>query len=106
MGMAMNTFLLTRPSRDVTGGIFKWNLMYQISTHTPLAGRDLIAAAVMPTSEISTHTPLAGRDKKPRNRFNTFIAISTHTPLAGRDLTADNVKIRQKNFYSHAPRGT
>ena len=62
----------------------------------------------MPNSQkwnnISTHTPLAGRDK---NEIVHFIAliISTHTPLAGRDL--DNLKLGYggTNFYSHAPRG-
>ena len=33
-------FLLTRPSRDVTEGIFRLLMKYCISTHTPLAGRD------------------------------------------------------------------
>ena len=34
--------------------------------------------------DISTHTPLAGRDKWRRYK-NGMINISTHTPLAGRD---------------------
>ena len=34
-----------------------------ISTHTPLAGRDLTFFFSLPVIHISTHTPLAGRDK-------------------------------------------
>ena len=33
-----------------------------ISTHTPLAGRDLDEMSEETDEEISTHTPLAGRD--------------------------------------------
>ncbi len=34
-------FLLTRPSRDVTIGRKRYEKVITISTHTPLAGRDL-----------------------------------------------------------------
>ena len=37
-----NQFLLTRPLRDVTYGTFDWKTWTMISTHTPLAGRDMI----------------------------------------------------------------
>ena len=56
-------FLLTRPSRDVTNDIrFDFVLLFCISTHTSLAGRD---RTLLPSSmwyTISTHTSLAGRD--------------------------------------------
>ena len=39
-----------------------WNLYSNISTHTPLAGRDAYSAAQHFIVGISTHTPLAGRD--------------------------------------------
>ena len=38
-----------------------------------------------PSTEISTHTPLAGRDVGDQNKKRAD-GISTHTPLAGRDL--------------------
>ena len=76
-------FLLTRPSRDVTG-------ICPIKYRVP---------------EISTHTPLAGRDKKPTVDIPLLI-ISTHTPLAGRDEKLQDTISDQGNFYSHAPRGT
>ena len=34
-----------------------------ISTHTPLAGRDVLCAMKDLENAISTHTPLAGRDR-------------------------------------------
>ena len=83
----------------------------QISTHTPLAGRDFYKASeITPeykflltrpsrgattatdsrgrTVTISTHTPLAGRDNG-KSFPVTLTKISTHTPLAGRDYLRD-----------------
>ena len=64
LGTCSNIFLLTRPLRDVTG--IKLNLtgVCRISTHTPLAGRDLNLFQLILAQVISTHTPLAGRDGK------------------------------------------
>ena len=39
-GNTYSVFLLTRPLRDVTGHEFKDLRHTEISTHTPLAGRD------------------------------------------------------------------
>ena len=55
--------------------------------------------------QISTHTPLAGRDDIILNGVYDA-EISTHTPLAGRDPCPLAFGIRIINFYSHAPRGT
>ena len=55
-------FLLTRPSRGATSTNFKQALIVCISTHTPLAGRDLFFVPYRRFRFISTHTPLAGRD--------------------------------------------
>ena len=57
-----------------------------ISTHTPHAGRDIIAELAMCLVLISTHTPHAGRDVV-AFYFGTQSEISTHTPHAGRDST-------------------
>ena len=56
------TFLLTRPSRDVTFDFSSVQGAVKISTHTPLAGRDEQHVALHCIYKISTHTPLAGRD--------------------------------------------
>ena len=56
-----------------------------ISTHAPLAGRDVVVAGIkIFRKDISTHAPLAGRDV---HRVVVFPvrSISTHAPLAGRD---------------------
>ena len=54
---------------------------------------------------ISTHTPLAGRDIAAQV-ITLIIQISTHTPLAGRDPDEEEDGPEDDNFYSHAPRGT
>ena len=54
--------------------------------------------------DISTHTPLAGRTDGLRF-LNGGFRISTHTPLAGRTLMAEKLKKVFANFNSHAPRG-
>ena len=58
-------FLLTRPSRDVTSDEGHNKLENRISTHTSLAGRDCTLPWKVNTSYISTHTSLAGRDINP-----------------------------------------
>ena len=55
-----------------------------ISTHTPLAGRDVACVFSLRLNVISTHTPLAGRDENTNSQLYSHY-ISTHTPLAGRD---------------------
>ena len=57
----------------------------QISTHAPLAGRDVDPRRGLGLGVISTHAPLAGRDLKPYEYLRTN-PISTHAPLAGRDF--------------------
>ena len=104
----VSKFLLTRPSRGATYDDQKVYLDFNISTHTPLAGRDQHNITVELYENISTHTPLAGRDIRVRMMSNcSFVflltrpsrgatnlhtysfgntEISTHTPLAGRDF--------------------
>ena len=101
------TFQPTRPLRGATvGGAFKQPAIL-ISTHAPLAGRDVFADELQmklqifqPTRPlrgatnnrqmifalhfISTHAPLAGRDQHIGNPYQPVL-ISTHAPLAGRD---------------------
>ena len=55
-------FLLTRPLRDVTLGNAHYYYNGDISTHTPLTGRDVEQALQYMGIQISTHTPLTGRD--------------------------------------------
>ena len=53
--------------------------------------------------DISTHTPLARRDLRPGLTSNK-IPISTHTPLARRDLQLIMTILSHMHFYSHASR--
>ena len=78
--------------------------MLIISTHTPLAGRDVNIGAYAVNVWISTHTPLAGRDYYKFHQFHDQY-ISTHTPLAGRDVNDLVKELSLSDFYSHAPRG-
>ena len=119
-------FLLTRPLRGATPlGIHSLAPDY-ISTHTPLAGRDVCTSHYISLSEflltrplrgatrfdmriaiyarISTHTPLAGRDAE-SVQIAAVAGISTHTPLAGRDAFGAGAMIPVRHFYSHAPCG-
>ena len=54
---------------------------------------------------ISTHTSLAGRDMI-EYPWDMQKIISTHTSLAGRDTGECEAIIRDGHFYSHVPRGT
>ena len=95
------SFLLTRPLRDVTIPFCKSNKLIIISTHTPLAGRDLGHISCCGLPKISTHTPLAGRDLVIWF-FRHLLFISTHTPLAGRDGTEYGGILGEK-ISTHTP---
>ena len=73
-----------------------------ISTHAPLAGRDiLIADASEVLRNISTHAPLAGRDAYSAAPAPVNV-ISTHAPLAGRDPSP--AALRSSNCFYFNPR--
>ena len=98
-----------------------------ISTHAPLAGRDVTFEIVKRQRVISTHAPLAGRDRRisfwarritifqPTRplrgatfsllEFVPLYDISTHAPLAGRDWRSSNPKLRRIYFNPRAPCG-
>ena len=103
---ALATFLLTRPSRDVTAlRVPIWNNCI-ISTHTPLAGRDILAGEVREEMLIFLLTRPSRDVTHPLQHPINHRHISTHTPLAGRDVI-NTIKEQPKiDFYSHAPRGT
>ena len=79
-------FQSTRPLRGATLTGMTFREMFGISTHAPLAGRDLRHQRTHADErKISTHAPLAGRDPRMLPDFWPFLGISTHAPLAGRD---------------------
>ena len=65
----------------------KGDCIIEISTHTSLAGRDIIGFIHIYMVYISTHTSLAGRDAAGYTAHGRS-AISTHTSLAGRGCHA------------------
>ena len=75
-------FLLTRPSRGATGYVVDDRGRNRISTHTPLAGRDLMAS----------------------NGLRYVFYFYSHAPRGARQATLLPV-LSLSNFYSHAPRG-
>ena len=80
---------------------------HTISTHTPLAGRDVIRE----DTEDVTYRFLLTRPLRDVTQFNRSgwdsRRISTHTPLAGRDVPDDATEeLINQDFYSHAPCGT
>ena len=101
-------FLLTRPSRGATLDTLREFGAWLISTHTPLAGRDIQThTGAVQVVNFYSHAPRGARhffgyctenagdfySHAPRGaRPNVVLTahaamrISTHTPLAGRDL--------------------
>ena len=75
-----------------------------ISTHAPLAGRDLKVGCLWDGLDISTHAPLAGRDAG-LSGSAIMVDISTHAPLAGRDRSFVFIWRAQHDFNPRAPCG-
>ena len=102
-----HSFLLTRPSRGATLWRYASYSQAGISTHTPLAGRDVPHCECTPCKRnFYSHAPRGARRQQDRRLMHrlTFLLtrpsrgatcdtdaslpafrISTHTPLAGRD---------------------
>ena len=98
-------FLLTRPLRGATGTFgFDITLYIEFLLTRPLRGATGPDRHGNNRSRISTHTPLAGRDIYVNDDGSATI-ISTHTPLAGRDVVWSCKTLQNNNFYSHAPCG-
>ena len=101
-------FLLTRPSRGATDDLAIITFRFNISTHTPLAGRDAIRQTPdVRQGDFYSHAPRGARllYRHCRDQGHEFLLtrpsrgatiyripllplteISTHTPLAGRDV--------------------
>ena len=121
-------FQPTRPLRGATQRRDNCLFAVAISTHAPLAGRDLwqcprsrrpvpyfnprapcgarqdTAPRAGATGRISTHAPLAGRDVAGFLKL-VMQMISTHAPLAGRDGNVGRSAGDQADFNPRAPCG-
>ena len=80
-----------------------WHVYF--NSHAPCGARHGIIIPDKNSSEISTHTPLVGRDPPTLRRSVLPLAISTHTPLVGRDCAFRPTVGRRRYFNSHAPCG-
>ena len=79
-------FQPTRPLRGATEDTGETGVDYFISTHAPLAGRDLKVSGISKSSKVFQPTrPLRGATWRDKDAKKTY-CISTHAPLAGRDL--------------------
>ena len=98
-------FQPTRPLRGATFYGRRRFLVYDISTHAPLAGRDNRVLNPSNSSNISTHAPLAGRDTVRPNLFNSLMRFQPTRPLRGatNELILQVFKI--SNFNPRAPCG-
>ena len=78
-------FQLTRPSRGATLTHFLCLFHHRdFNSHAPRGARRFFILRKIFCRCISTHTPLAGRDII-QDVSSGILHISTHTPLAGRD---------------------
>ena len=80
-------------------------LKQNVSTHTPLAGRDNSCPALTYTIVWFLLTRPSRGVTKIFQFFQIVLFVSTHTPLAGRDLLPCSYEEMAFSFYSHAPRG-
>ena len=85
-GMAWKLFQPTRPLRGATGFDLVPVLIQPISTHAPLAGRDLTSASTnrVQLTDFNPRAPCGARPG-PLAARDSAEEISTHAPLAGRD---------------------
>ena len=80
-------FQSTRPLRGATSQpITKVELLGEFQPTRPLRGATAVDRSPANEVNISTHAPLAGRDLPLCMRRFRLSCISTHAPLAGRDL--------------------
>ena len=82
--LAVGLFLLTGPSRGATDPNVSLNWDNHFYSRAPRGARRPTAGYAEQPAAISTHAPLAGRDVLPEICGEDG-RISTHAPLAGRD---------------------
>ena len=98
----MHEFQPTRPLRGATPDRRAGPPVLAISTHAPLAGRDLNWAGQNEDEFISTHAPLAGRDSTADKAAMTRLIFQPTRPLRGATI-ADSVIYSVHGISTHAP---
>ena len=98
-------FLLTRPSRGATN-IPQYNFHYDdISTHTPLAGRDINERSTKNSNwRFLLTRPSRGATPPQLSQYSMHLDFYSHAPRGARRIER-NLFTEKSYFYSHAPRG-
>ena len=80
-------FQPTRPLRGATlCGLLVFRSGFHISTHAPLAGRDVTTLPFLTRRKISTHAPLAGRDRNKCEFVELHINFNPRAPCGARQI--------------------
>ena len=103
--MATEIFQPTRPLRGATLGLHHHQREFEISTHAPLAGRDIDEWFFGGNPRISTHAPLAGRDTSPGEQGGNDIIFQPTRPLRGATLHNARRALIALYFNPRAPCG-
>ena len=96
-------FQPTRPLRGATCCLLRLPHRQAISTHAPLAGRDIMSMTLVPDIlNFNPRAPCGARlDRDTSN--STLILISTHAPLAGRDRVSSPPRSLRSRFQPTRP---
>ena len=98
-------FQPTRPLRGATPHVLQVSGVGCISTHAPLAGRDITnLCRTLLRMDFNPRAPCGARHQQGNYRLCVNL-ISTHAPLAGRDLFFPRGNVFRKNFNPRAPCG-
>ena len=77
-----------------------------ISTHAPLAGRDVLVVSIgIKVFKFQPTRPLRGATESVPALATSDFLISTHAPLAGRDRGKGCTLLDSENFNPRAPCG-
>ena len=97
-------FQLTRPLRGATVNVLAEFFQKSISTHTPLAGRDVSdVGSAGSTSDFNSHAPCGAR-QRPRPLFSRAPHFNSHAPCGARQCDVGENDYCG-HFNSHAPCG-
>ena len=98
-------FQLTRPLRGATAQLWRGYIRCDISTHTPLAGRDRCVVPLVPVAvDFNSHAPCGAR-REGRMICAGHKKFQLTRPLRGATLAAALIAPPIFHFNSHAPCG-
>ena len=99
-------FLLTRPSRGATasGKLLKY-VHIDFYSHAPRGARLPAVPFIIPAPRISTHTPLAGRDILRNHKIVKFENFYSHAPRGARRKLRDEDCIMMSFLLTRPSRG-